>query len=87
MKTLLWLNLVTRMATIVAHENGNAPRELAYLQLLTSLTDLAAVTDADLKALQDKYEAEVAGNIPTSADELRALASRIQARGERIQGA
>lgn len=83
----LWLQFATSLATIVAQQSGKAPREIAYLQLLTNAVTLAAITDEDLTTLKEKYEAEVAADTPTTADDLLAIAERIQARGERIQDA
>lgn len=85
MNYLLWAQVVARLAMVVAAEKGVAPRELAYLNLLTSATTLAAMTDADLTDLLHKYEAERAANTETTAEELEAIAARIEARGERIQ--
>lgn len=87
MNYLLWARFVGRLAMVVAAEQGAAPRELAYLNLLTSATTLAALTDADLTDLLHKYETEVAAGIETTAEELEAIAERIQDRGERIQRA
>lgn len=84
---LLWAQIVSRLAMVVAAEKGAAPRELAYLNLLTNATTLAAMTDADLTDLLHKYEAERAANAETTAEELEAIAARIEARGERIQSA
>lgn len=83
----LWLSLVTNFAGIVAREAGAAPRELAYLGLLTDATNMVAMTDADLSELEAKYAAEVANDTPTTAGELDALAERIRARSAGIQGA
>jgi hypothetical protein len=84
---VLWANIVSRLAMTVAAEKGVAPRELAYLNLLTNATTFAALTDADLTDLLHKYEAERAANVETTAEELEATAARIEARGERIQSA
>jgi uncharacterized protein YceH (UPF0502 family) len=84
---LLWAQIVSRLAMVVAAEKGAAPRELAYLHLLTDATTFAAMTDADLTDLLHKYESERAANVETTADELEQIAARIQARGERIQSA
>jgi len=81
----LWLQFATSLATVVAQQSGKAPRELAYLQLLTNAATLAAITDDDLAALRTTYEAEVAADYPTTADDLLAIAERIEARGARIQ--
>lgn len=83
----LWLQFATSLATIVAQQSGKAPREVAYLQLLTNAVTLAAITDDDLTALKEKYELEVATDTPTTAADLMAVVNRIQARGERIQSA
>lgn len=84
MNYLLWAQFVGRLAMVVAAEQGAAPRELAYLNLVTSATTLAALTDADLTLLLHRYESEVAGNVETTAEELEAISERIEARGERI---
>lgn len=83
----LWAQFATNLVTIIAQQNGNAPRELAYLQLITNATTLAAMTDDDLTGLQAKYELEVASDTPTTPKDLIAIAERIEARGARIQGA
>lgn len=83
----LWLQFATSLAAIIAKESGKAPREIAYLQLITSAATLAAITDDDLTELQAKYAAEVASDAPTTAADLLAIAARIEARGERIQAA
>jgi hypothetical protein len=72
---------------VVAAEKGTAPRELAYINLLTNATTFVALTDADLTDLLHKYEAEVATDVETTAEELEQIAARIEARGERIQSA
>lgn len=87
MNYALWLQLVTNFATIVAKEAGAAPRELAYLALLTNATNMVAMTDADLAELNDKYQAEVTNDTPTDAAELNAIADRIAARSAEIQSA
>jgi hypothetical protein len=86
MNLFLWANFVSRLASAVAAANGAAPRELAYLSMITNATTIAALTDADLDALRSKYESEVAGGIATTPEELDEIAARIAARGERIQG-
>lgn len=83
----LWLQFATTLATVVAQQSGKAPRELAYLQLLTNAATLAAITDEDLTGLQTKYAAEVAADTPTTAADLLAIAERIEARGAQIHGA
>jgi len=83
----LWLQFATSLATVIAQESGKAPREVAYLQLISSAATLAAITDEDLTELQAKYQAEVTADTPTTAADLLAIAARIEARGERIQGA
>jgi hypothetical protein len=83
----LWLQFATSLATVIARESGKAPRELAYLQVITNAATLAAITDEDLTDLHAKYAAEVAADTPTTADDLLAIAARIEARGERIQAA
>lgn len=84
---VLWLQLVTGLAAVVAKENGQAPRELAYLELLTKASTLVALTDEDLRALKEKYEYEVANDVPTSAEDLQIIVQRIHERGQRIQSA
>ncbi|HEY0684776.1 MAG TPA: hypothetical protein VGD45_20735 [Steroidobacter sp.] len=81
----LWFQFATSLATIVAQQSGRAPRELAYLQLLTNAATLAAITDEDLTELKARYELEVASDTPTTAADLLAVAERIEARGARIQ--
>lgn len=83
----LWFKFATSLATIIAKESGNAPREVAYLQLISSAATLAAITDDDLTDLEARYAAEVAADTPTTAADLLAIAERIEARGARIQGA
>lgn len=82
---LIWFSLVTRFASIVAREEGVAPRELAYLSLLTSGVQLMALTSSELAALEAKYEAE--RGTPVTVDELAEIEARIKARSERIQSA
>lgn len=84
MNYLMWFELVTRLAGVVARESGAAPRELAYLSLLSSGVQTVALTDADLTDLKAKYEAEV--GTPVSVGELDDIAARIAARSARIQG-
>lgn len=84
MQYLEWLNLITRLAGIVAKEQGAAPRELAYLNFLTSGVSLATVTSSELAELEAKYEAE--RGQPIEADSLDELIARLKARSERIQG-
>lgn len=86
MNYVVWAQFVGNLASIIARENGAAPRELAYLGLLTSATTIAALTDSDLSELKAKYEGEVAADTPTTAADLEAIAARIAARSERIQG-
>lgn len=83
----LWLQFATTLATVVAQQSGKAPREIAYLQLLTNAVTLAAITDDDLTDLRAKYEAELAADTPTDSADLLAIAERIEARGARIQSA
>lgn len=83
----LWLQFATSLATVIAQQSGKAPREIAYLQLITNAATLAAITDDDLTDLEARYAAEVAADTPTTAGDLLAIAERIEARGERIQGA
>lgn len=83
----LWLQFATSLATVIAQQSGKAPRELAYLQLLTNAATLAAITDDDLTDLEARYAAEVAADTPTTAADLLAIAERIEARGARIQTA
>jgi hypothetical protein len=87
MNYLLWLEFITNLAKVVAEQNGAAPRELAYLGLLSRASTVTSLTDADLTELKTKYENEVATNIETSPEELLAIVDRIQARGDRIQNA
>lgn len=87
MNYLMWAGFVARLASTIAAANGNAPREVAYLALITNAAAIAAMTDDDLAQLAAKYEAEVAGGVATLPEELEAIAARIHARGERIQGA
>lgn len=87
MNYLLWLQLLTTLAETVAKQKGSAPRELAYLSLLTSATTLTSLTDSDLTALKAKYEQDVASGAPVTPEELEAIAGRLTARSERIQGA
>ncbi len=87
MNWILWTSLVTRLAAIVATQNGAAPRELAYLSLITTATEAFNLTDQDLTALKEKYEQEAAAGAPVTADELDEIAARINARSERIQNA
>jgi hypothetical protein len=85
MNYIVWLNLVTNLAGIVARQSGAAPRELAYLGVLTNAANMVALTDADLAELQAKYATEVANDTPTTASELDAIADRIAARSAEIQ--
>jgi hypothetical protein len=86
MNFLPWLNLLTTMAQVVAEKNGAAPRELAYLSLLTQASTITSLTDGDLAELQAKYEAEVAADTPVTSADLDEIAARLKARSERIQG-
>lgn len=87
MNYFLWAQLIANLANTIAQQSGAAPRELLYLGMLTRATTLASMTDSDLTELKEKYESEVANNVETSADELYDIVDRIQARGDRIQGA
>lgn len=87
MNYLLWAQFIANLANTIAQANGAAPREMLYLGMLTRATTLASMTESDLAELKQKYENEVANNVETSVDELYDLVDRIQARGERIQGA
>lgn len=82
---LAWLGFFTQLASIVVQKNGNAPKELAYLSVLTNLVALTAKTDADLTELLHKYEKEVADGTETDVEEIDAIIARIEARGARIQ--
>lgn len=84
MNYFLWAQLIANLANTVAQQSGAAPRELLYLGLLTKVTNLTSMTDADLTELKQKYEAEVANNVDTSAQDLHDIVERIQARGDRI---
>lgn len=87
MNYLMWAQFIANLANTIAQANGAAPRELMYLGLLTRATTLVSMTDNDLTELKKKYEDEVANNVETSADDLYDIVDRIQARGDRIQGA
>ncbi len=50
-----WLQFGTHLMAIIAQRGGRAPREIAYLQLLTNTVALAAMTDEDLTQLRAKY--------------------------------
>lgn len=58
-----------------------------YLQLLTNSAMLAAIMDEDLTQLRATYAAEVAADSPTTAEDLLAIARRIEARGAQVQEA
>jgi hypothetical protein len=87
MNYLLWAEFISNLAKVIAEQNGAAPRELAYLSILTRVSTITSMADADLTELKSKYDAEVATNVETSADELYDIVDRIQSRGDRIQGA
>lgn len=87
MNPLLLAQFVLDLAGIVAREKGVAPRELAYLSLITKGVDAFSMTDTDLTELKAKYEHEVAAGVPVSPEELEAIADRIKGRSERIQNA
>lgn len=80
---LFWFTLVTRLAGVIAAKNGVAPKELEYFKLLTDVSRITMFTQADLKALEAKYEAE--RGTPVTVEELDALSADIRARNERIQ--
>lgn len=83
----LWFQFATSLVTTIAEQTGKAPREIAYLQLLSNAATVAAMTDNDLTELKARYEGEVTADTPTTEADLLAIADRIQARGARIQGA
>lgn len=80
MNYLLWFQLLSQVAGVVARENGVAPRELAYLAVLTRLVGSVNATERDLLELRNRYEAEVATDAPVTPQELLDIAARIEAR-------
>lgn len=87
MNYLAWIQLLTTLAETVAARKGAAPRELAYLSLLTQASTVVSLTDGDLADLKAKYDAEVASDAPVSPADLDEVAARLKARSERIQQA
>lgn len=82
-----WFQFLTTLGLTIMKENGNAPREMAYLEVLSKGAALLQSGDLQLQALVDKYQQEVAAGTVTTADELRAVVKRIEERGEEIQSA
>lgn len=84
MNYLMWADFVVNLAGVIARENGAAPRELAYLSLLSNAAQTVSLSDTELTELKAKYEAEA--GTPVSTGELDDIAARIAARSARIQG-
>jgi uncharacterized protein YdbL (DUF1318 family) len=85
MNYLLWAQLVSNLAGAIAASQGKDTRAIGYFSLVTNTANLAALTDADLTALHEKYALEVANKTETTAEELEAIAASLQARSAQIQ--
>lgn len=87
MNFALWLTIIESFASAYAASHGNDIRALGYLRVATGLVTGQQVTDAELQALLDEYQAKVAGNVPTTAEELQELDARLAGRSAAIQSA
>jgi hypothetical protein len=85
MSLLTWLTFVQSLATAYATSQGVDIRALGYLRVATGLVTGQQPTDAELQALMDEYTAKVAGQTPTTAEELQELDARLAARSAAIQ--
>jgi predicted RecB family endonuclease len=83
----MWLELVANLSSVVANQAGNAPKELAYLDVLITGAREGTLTDEAVLELRMRYKEEkLAGIEPTPAD-LESLKQRLLMRSAQIQGA
>jgi len=85
MNYALWLEFLASVAGQVAAANGANPQAIAILNLLVAGSRAGALTDEELAALKSKYEAEVAGGAPVTAEDLSEIERRLLERSASIQ--
>lgn len=83
----LWLQIVANLSQAIAVSQGRDSRALGYFQFVSNASTMAALTDADLTELNERYLREAASGVEPTPEELEALAQRLLERSAEIQSA
>lgn len=84
-KYFMWLQLVGQLASIVATKGGAAPKELMYLNMLTTAARYGTLTEEELTELDKRVTNDIRTGAEPSSKDLEELENRLLSRSRQIQ--
>jgi hypothetical protein len=84
-KYFMWLQLVGQLASIVANKGGAAPKELMYLNMLTTAARYGTLTEEELTELDKRVTNDIRTGVEPASADLEELENRLLSRSRQIQ--
>lgn len=81
----MWVQLVGQLASIVATKGGAAPKELMYLNMLTTSARYGTLTEEELVDLDKRITNDIRTGVEPASKDLEELENRLLSRSRQIQ--